>query len=144
MWRRRAGILPRTTLTRPAAATPSGFPIRDSGFPKGNDPGIRNLESGIRNPQMAHGAGDLRRTTLFILVCVPIYQSGNESPCDDWITARVELLCVLLGLCGECVRSASPSVCDVSRLLRTHRTDSLPPSRVDTVYLRGPSKWSLP
>ena len=48
-------------LTRPSAATQSGFPIRDSGFPKGNDPGIRNRESGIRNPQMAQGVGSLRK-----------------------------------------------------------------------------------
>ena len=42
-------------LTRPSAATQSGFRIRDSRFPKGKDSGIS--ESGIRNPQMRHGEG---------------------------------------------------------------------------------------
>ena len=50
-------------LTRPAAATQSGFPIRDSRFPKRNDPGIGNLESGIRNPRGADAEASGRRTT---------------------------------------------------------------------------------
>ncbi len=43
-------------LTRPSAATPSGFPIRDSGFPRGM---IR--ESGIANPEFGIPRGAARR-----------------------------------------------------------------------------------
>ena len=54
----------RRGLTRPPAATQEGYPIRDSEFPKGNDSGIRNLESGIRNPQMQQAKWPTEETLM--------------------------------------------------------------------------------
>ncbi len=76
-WERvRAGPIPGSCFVSvPSAAKQSGFPIRDSGFPKGKDPGIANpefgiprgaqgkdpgignRESGIRNPQRRRAQG---------------------------------------------------------------------------------------